>query len=436
MNAQIRFPMRHLQRTCVQAVVCGCMIIGPSPLLAEGHAWTELPSLPITVSNNAVTSVDNGDRTTAIYSFMGIINPLDEDTITPLSFRMTLPDGEWESIADAPLLNGLGKIGANAVTVAGEVYLIGGYSVDGFSETTEHRLFRYDVDADSYVELAEIFFEVDDTVTGVYQDRYLYTISGWHGPSNDNIRFVQVYDTQTDDWSLASSIEQPLPGLFGHAGTIIGDRIVYMDGVNTAGGFVISDRVFVGQIDPEKVGDVTEIEWLEVDPHPGLPTYRAAGSQGGTGDERLLLVGGTDNPYNFDGMGYNGDPSFPLDQILTYDPSTEEWETIIAEGKRPPTMDHRGLVRAGDTWVIVGGMTAPGATTDQVWQLTLGPTSLPGDLDGNGVVNLADYAVFQGCFTGPGGGPVDRECIAGDSDLDGDIDLIDFGAFQRAFAGR
>lgn len=427
--------MPGLHLACAAAVLSGWVLFDPWSALADGPAWTELASLPVTISNNAVTSVDNGDGTTTIYTFMGIIDPLDEDTITPLSFRITLPGGEWESIADAPLLNGLAKIGANAVTIAGEVYLIGGYSVEGFSETTEHRLFRYDADAESYVELAEIFFEVDDTVTGVYRDRYLYTVSGWHGPSNDNIRFVQVYDTQTDDWSFASSIEQPLPGLFGHAGTIIGDRIVYLDGVNTAGGFLISDRVFVGQIDPEKVGDVTEIEWLEVDPHPGLPTYRAAGSQGGTSDERLLLVGGTDNPYNFDGMGYDGNPSFPLDQVLTYDPSTDEWETIIARGKRPPTMDHRGLVRAGDAWVVVGGMTAPGATTDQVWQLTLGSTPLPGDLDGNGVVNLADYAVFQGCFTGPGGGPVDGQCIAGDSDLDGDIDLIDFGAFQRAFAG-
>lgn len=424
-----------MDSACAAALLAGWVLFGPWSTLADGPAWTELASLPITVSNNAVTSVDHGDGMTTIYTFMGIINPLDEDSITPLSFRITLPGGKWESIADAPLLNGLAKIGANAVTVAGDVYLIGGYSVEGFSETTEHRLFRYDVDAESYVELAEIFFEVDDTVTGVYQNHYLYTVSGWHGPFNDNVRFVQVYDTQTDDWSFASSIEQPLPGLFGHSGTIVGDRVIYMDGVNTAGGFLISDRVFVGQIDPRKVGDVTEIEWVEVEPHPGLPTYRAAGSQGGTADEKLLLVGGTDNPYNFDGMGYNGDPSFPLDQILTYDPSTDEWETIVTEGKRPPTMDHRGLVRAGDAWVIVGGMTAPGATTDQVWQLTLGSTLLPGDLDGNGVVDLADYAVFQGCFTGPGGGPVDGECMAGDSDLDGDIDLIDFGAFQRAFAG-
>ncbi len=180
MNTQMTSRVRGLHPACAAAVLSGWVLLGPWSELADGPAWTELPSLPISVSNNAVTSVDSGDGTTTIYSFMGIINPLDADTITPLSFRMTLPGGEWESIADAPLLNGLAKIGANAVTVAGEVYLIGGYSVDGFSETTEYRLFRYDVDADIYVELAEIFFEVDDTITGVYQDRYLYTVSGWH----------------------------------------------------------------------------------------------------------------------------------------------------------------------------------------------------------------------------------------------------------------
>ena len=39
----------------------------------------------------------------------------------------------------------------------------------------------------------------------------------------------------------------------------------------------------------------------------------------------MLLVGGSDNPYNFDGNGYNGQPSFPLDQILSYDPIAGDW---------------------------------------------------------------------------------------------------------------
>ena len=145
--------------------------------------------------------------------------------------------------------------------MAGQVYLIGGYTVRGFNEVTEHRLFRYDAVGDQYVELARLPVEVDDTVVGVYQDRYLYLVSGWHGPLNRNVPNVQVYDTQSDAWIQASAIPAPLPGLFGHSGTIIGDRIMYVDGVRSSD-FRISSRVFVGRIDPNASGDIAEIAWM------------------------------------------------------------------------------------------------------------------------------------------------------------------------------
>ena len=44
----------------------------------------------------------------------------------------------------APLLDGLAKIAASAISCAGEVYLIGGYAVTGKEEVTEARFFRYD----------------------------------------------------------------------------------------------------------------------------------------------------------------------------------------------------------------------------------------------------------------------------------------------------
>ncbi len=369
--------------------------LGAGPGARAERACVEtLAPLPQGISNNAVTGVDNGDGTFTLYSFMGITSPNDFRSITAASYRLDGPGGSWTSIADAPLLNGRAKIGASAVTIAGAVYLIGGYTVGGGSEVTEPRLFRYDPAADAYVELAPVPVEVDDTVTGVYQDRYLYLVSGWHGPIFRNVSNVQVYDTETNAWSQATPIPGPLPGLFGHAGTFVAGRIVYMDGARMGSAFPISDRVFAGEIDPDGTGDVNTIAWVEVDPHPGLPTYRAAVSQGAVSGDRLLLVGGSDNTYNFNGNGYNGQPSHALEQMQAYDPVADVWTELAVFGPHVPTMDHRGLVRVGDGWATIGGMTAMGVTTAAVFRLTLVPDGPVGDLDCSGSVGFADLLIM------------------------------------------
>ena len=71
-------------------------------------------------------------------------------------------------------------------------------------------------------------------------------VSGWHGPINDNVTAVQVYDTSESTWHSATPIPDPEPGLFGHAGGAVGDRLIYLDGVTSSSGFRISDRVFMG----------------------------------------------------------------------------------------------------------------------------------------------------------------------------------------------
>lgn len=334
--------------------------------------WSELPALPQPITNNAVTSVHHADGSVTLYSFMGMTVPTDRNSITAASYALTVPhDDAWTRIADAPLLDGRAKIAASAVTVNGRVFLIGGYTVNR-AEVTEPRLFEYAPATDTYIERARVPVEVDDTVTGVLADRFIYLVSGWHGPIANNVRDVQIYDTRDDRWVTGTPIIDPLPGLFGHGGTLVGRRLIYFDGVTTTGGFNISDRMFVGEIDPLNQGDIAHIEWREVDPHPGLPTYRAAVSLGATYDGRLVLTGGSDNPYNYSGNGYNGQPSLPLDQTLLFDPDTDAWswprDTV---GAHVPTMDHRGLARVGLGWATIGGMIAPEVATDRVFQLQL-----------------------------------------------------------------
>ncbi len=69
---------------------------------------------------------------------------------------------------------------------------------------------------------------VDDSVAGVHRDRYIYVVGGWS--RTDAVRDVQVYDAQKNKWSKAT----PIPGtpVFGHAGGVVGDTIVYVDGAH------------------------------------------------------------------------------------------------------------------------------------------------------------------------------------------------------------
>jgi len=405
------------------------MILAAPVAAAPPASWTQLAPYPTPIANNAVTSVC-ADGTCSLYSFMGIVDPADANTITAASYRLVSPGtGPWEPIADAPLLNGRAKIAASAVTVAGEVYLIGGYTVNGFSETTEHRLFRYAADTGTYVQLADPLTGVDDTVAVVFQDRYIYLISGWHGPINNSVRAVQRYDTVNNVWLPATSIPFAVAPRFGHAGGIVGNRIVFIDGAITSGAsFVPSHDTLVGTINPI---NLSSINWQVRTVSPVDAVYRAANSLGTTPCGEVVFVGGSANPYNFDGNGYNGQPSFPIDAVTAYDPAADAWRVIddggtFGSGSYTPTMDHRGLARFDGRWVTIGGMIAPETATATVNALLIPE---PGDFDGDGAVAANDVPAFVDALL------INSNEPAADMDCDGDADGDDIAGFVAALAG-
>lgn len=333
---------------------------------APGPERSALPSLPTPISNNAVASVVRPDGSATVYSFMGIIDPGDTGTITPAAVALDVGARRWRAVAGVPLDQGRARIASSAVTLRGRIFLVGGYSVlpDG-DERTDPRLLEYHPATNTWADRGKVPVEVDDTVALAWRERYIYLISGWHGPARDNVRAVQVYDVDTGSWFEATPL--PGPGVFGHAGAIADNRIVVIDGVERdpeTRAFVISDKVYVGVIDR---ADPSHIDWERRPAHPGSPTYRAASAPAPTPGGRLLFVGGTAHPYNIDGVGYDGRPARPLDQILVFDPRTLLWTTERLSVFASATMDHRTLAPLGDgTFALVGGMTAPGRTTERV----------------------------------------------------------------------
>lgn len=312
--------------------------------------------LPAPVSNNAV-AISHDEGGAKIYSFMGIGPKKTWNAITTSTYEMDPSTGKWTEMRPVPGV--AGRIAASAVAIHDQVFIFGGYVVDAQGgENTVSDLNVFVPTENRYYRGKDIPVPVDDAVVGLYRDRFIFLIGGWSTSKNDSVRDVQIYDTEKDVWMSGT----PLPGtpVFGHAGAIVGDTIVYVDGAykNPAGPtpkYIASSECWTGKI-PKK-GDLTKIEWTKLPAHPGSARYRIAAGAAPLEkkSERIYFSGGTDNPYNYNGIGYDGQPAEPSPVTFAYDVHTRSWETVT-ENAPDPTMDHRGLLVTNRGLVIVGGM--------------------------------------------------------------------------------
>ncbi len=316
--------------------------------------------MPIPVTNNAVTTVNVDDRQYVV-SFAGLGAGRGHSDTLDATLMLDSQTGVWREAAALP--GGVGRLASVAVSVGELAYVFGGYTVatDG-SEVSLPYAHAFDPVTEEFTALSAMPVPVDDAVAVAYLDRFIYLISGWHDLGNVNL--VQRYDVLSDTWVQAT----PTPGnaVFGHAGGIVGNRIVYCDGValrpfaDRSRDFVANDECYLGIIDES---DSRRIDWRRLAVHPGLPRYRMAAA-GIESLNAVMFIGGSENPYNYDGIGYNGEPSEPAIGGLLFDLDKLSWREFSLPG--PATMDHRGLVPYGDRWLTVGGMLAAQEVTDRV----------------------------------------------------------------------
>ncbi len=317
------------------------------------HA-SEIPQLPDSITNNAVTL-----RTTQqgyeLFSFTGLLAGKTWRDVSDKAWWLPAGAKQWQALPPVP--GGEGRLAAVAVTANQSVWLFGGYTVaeDG-SEVSTPETFKVNPDSDAvYERMTDMPVPVDDAAALVYKDRYIYLISGWHDVGNVNL--VQVYDTQTDTWQQAT----PWPGLpvFGQSGGIAGNQMLVCGGVwieyppAGARDFLLTDDCWHGAI---SANDLRRIQWRPAPSMPGSGRYRAASAALADGSG-IVFIGGSDNPYNYNGIGYNEQPSAPLQSIISFDFASQQWQ--CRGDVKIASMDHRGLLFLKDNISLrIGGMLA------------------------------------------------------------------------------
>lgn len=197
--------------------------------------WTEKDTMPMRISNNAVTHADiNGQP--FVFSFGGIDTSKIYSGITLHSFKYDVNGDNWSEIA--PLPSGQPRIASAASTVKNKIYIMGGYSVaSNGSETSSNKVVIYNPTTNNYEpDGANILTAIDDHVQCVWKDSLIYVITGWINFTN--VSYVQIYNPSNDTWLFGT----PLPSssdykVFGGSGTIIGDTIYYLGGAVSIGNF-------------------------------------------------------------------------------------------------------------------------------------------------------------------------------------------------------
>jgi len=332
-----------LRRACA-ALVAGVAAISCAGAPPAAPA-DEPPPLPVAVTNHAVAAGIAGGRW-QLFAMLGVDSTRRWAGITRRAWAWAEGDARWRALPPVP--GDAGRLAATAQVVRGRVYLLGGYTVDSAGrERSVGAVDIWDPGAQAWRAGRPIPVPVDDAISGVHRDSLIYLVSGWH--DTDNVRDVQVYDVAADRWSVGTPI--PGPGVFGHGGGMAEGTIVFIDGARrSAGGprYVNESQAWMGVVDSLSP---TSIAWTRLPDHPPPVRYRPAVASCG---RFVVFAGGTDNPYNYDGIGYDGVPSAPLAGAMAYDTRQRVW--LLLPSAPAATMDHRGLVIRRDTAWIAGGM--------------------------------------------------------------------------------
>jgi hypothetical protein len=349
--------MKLTWKLCVLLILC----------TAAALAGTDSgESLPEAISNNAVAILKLHGQF-QLFSLMGIGPKKTWNAVSTVAYHLDAVSGKANTIHPVP--GTAGRIGAMAIGAGNQLFLFAGYVVfeGGGMAVPDANL--YQAAKDRWVRLADVPTAVGDAVIGVYHDRYIYLIGG---RSNGRlISDVQIFDVVKGKWM--SGTPSPGPAVFGHAGGLIGNTIVYVDGAkaNAAGGapkFVASEECWMGKINHH---NPATIDWTKLPNHPGNARFRIAGGSSEK-DGVIYFAGGSDDPHDYNGIGFDGKPAEPSPVTFAFNVRSGKWE-VLNDNTPDPTMDHRGLLVTPEGLVTIGGMEKGQQVTAKIAVLSKTP---------------------------------------------------------------
>ncbi len=314
----------------------------------------KIPAMPSAVTSNAVASLRGGLE---VFSLMGLGTKKTWDDVSNKVYMLSMRSGKWVEGREVPGV--AGRLGASAVGAKGQIFLFGGYTIDGKgNEFVLGDVNAYLPQERRWYRAEDIPTPVDSAVIGVTHDRYIYLVGG--RSKNGPVSIVQVYDIEKNLWSQATSV--PGTPVFGHAGGITDDTIVYVDGAKkdpASNKYVASDECWMGKIDRK---DPSKIEWSKLPAHPGPGRFGiVAGAEG----HRVLFSGGTIVPHNFKGLDADGKQAELSSMTFAYELHGNRWDKI-AEDTFDVRSDSRGILFTPLGPMILGGTLKNSAISARV----------------------------------------------------------------------
>jgi N-acetylneuraminic acid mutarotase len=318
---------------------------------------SKIPPMPIAVTGNAVAVLKNG---TELFSLMGVSIKKTWDDVSNKTYVLHFKSGKW---AEGRAVPGVaGRIASSAIGTRGQVFVFGGYVVDAEgNQFTVADVNSYLPDEHRWYRAADMPVPVDSAVIGEAHDRFIYLIGGRskNGPVNN----VQVYDAEKNIWSQGTPF--PGPPVYGHAGGVADETIVYVDGARkdaASGKYVVSDECWMGKIDKK---EPTKIEWSKLPAHPGTGRF---GIVAGGGEHRVFFSGGATTPHDYKFLDDQGKLAEMSPMTFAFDLRGNHWETI-AEDTNDVRSDGRGIVFTPLGPLIIGGTLKNGAYSARVLSL-------------------------------------------------------------------
>jgi hypothetical protein len=327
-------------------------------LLASTFALaTEIPNLPEPVSNQLVLHTEVRGQP-YLASFAGLGAAKTAASMHNKVWQQSSGQSNWQSIAALPTASRVnGRIATTGVVLNKQFFILGGYgkSSDGKSGTLADS-YRFSPVTQSYSKLPDMPVGVDESVAFAHKDRYIYLVSGFHNSGAVNL--VQLFDNFTQKWSQAT----PLPdtAVFGHAGVLVGNEILFCDGVKTtiaADGkqqFQTEAACYLGNISDKNANNIS---WRQVAHHGGKArTRQGAIAVDVNGETMAAFIGGSETPFHLNGVTDDGKAIEPSNAIYLYSFKQQQW--LKAAPSETAVMDLRSLVLIDGEIFSIGGMLA------------------------------------------------------------------------------